>query len=280
MDEETIESRKIEPIIPYLKLALSTNSSNLVENIVNLHAKGICQPFFGYYPSPDKKNSELTIPNITQGGLGLPDRDYYFDADKNEKRDFYIEFITNILNYIGEDSDISEYKDKSKNARIALAIFEYEKKLASAQLTKTESRDPELTYNLMTLSELNLMTKPKIISYSQYLVRGTPSDGLDYVKFFTMFGNYLNISTEDFGYFNVSMVEYMRKVSELIDAAIMPHYLVFHIMKNNCDHLSEIYVNEKWLMFDNRLSGSVAQKDRWKKGLGHLEASLGEALGE
>ena len=137
IDEETIEARKLEPILPYIQIAHGTNNKNLLETIASFHASGICNPFFGLYPSPDKKNSDITIPTIVQGGLGLPDRDYYFDKDKEEKRTFYVEFIHTIFNYIGEDTDITAYQDKEKNAKIAHAIFEYEKLLAASHLTKT-----------------------------------------------------------------------------------------------------------------------------------------------
>lgn len=274
IDEETIESRKLEPILPYIKLAHGTSSTNLLETISRLHGEGICNPFFGLYPSPDKKNSDITIPTIVQGGLGLPDRDYYFDADKEDKRSYYLEFITAIFNYIGEDTDL--YQDKEQNAKIAQAIFEYEKLLAASHLTKTECRDPQLTYNLMSLKELNELTKPKIMSYAQYLARGQPDDGLDYVKFFNLFGSYFDKSADEFGNVNVSQVEYMKKLSsQLSDASpVLSHYLVFHVVLNNCNHLTKKYVDLKWLLFENRLSGTVEQKPRWKRGLAVLESGM------
>jgi len=268
IDEETIESRQLDPLLPYIKLAHSTNNTNLLETVSKFHGEGICTPFFGLYPSPDKKNSDITIPTILQGGLGLPDRDYYFDADKEEKRSHYVEFITAIFNYIGEDSDL--YQDKEQNAKISQAIFEYEKLLAASHLTKTECRDPELTYNLMSLKELNDLTKPKIMSYGQ------PGDGLDFVKFFNLFGSYFDKSADEFGNVNVSQVEYMKKLSSQLsdESPVLSHYLVFHVVLNNCNHLAKKYVDLKWSFFENKLSGTAEQKPRWKRGLGVLESGI------
>lgn len=276
MDEVVIENRSIEPLLPYIHVALNINCDNLIQTVADFHANGICSPFFSMYASPDKKCSDHSICSIQQGGIGLPDRDYYFDNDKNDKRDDYIRFVSNILNFIGDDASIEIYKNKDKNHQLANAIFEFEKNIASSHLTKTEARDPEKTYNLMSLNELNELTKPSI-TYSKYLIKGKIS-GFDYVKFFDLFGKHFNKA--DFGKVNVSMTNAMKKISEICDSTILPHYLVFHIVKNNSEHLSKRYVDEKWLFYENKLSGTLEQKPRWKRGLSYIESSLGEALGK
>ena len=230
------------------------------------------------YASPDKKCSDHSICSIQQGGLGLPDKDYYFDADKTDKRLMYIELITNIFNLIGEDGSIDIYKNKVNNAKIAQSVFEFEKKIASAHMTKAEARDPELTYNFMSLELLNELTKPCMISYSQYLTQGKTSDGFNYVQFFDLFGKHFNKG--DFGNVNVSQTNALKKISEICDSPVVSHYLVFHVVKNNCDHLPKRYVDEKWSFYEKTLSGVAEQKPRWKRGLSYIESSLGEALGK
>jgi len=277
MNEIEIEKRSIEPILPYIQLALNTNYTNLINTVAELHAKCICNPFFTYYASPDKKNSDHTICSIQQGGIGLPDKDYYFDSDKADKCNEYIQFIANILNLIGDDN-IEIYQNKANNIKIAQSIFEFEKNIASAHLTKTQARDPELTYNMMSLDELNNFTKPTMISYSQYLVKGKTSNGFNFLQFFDLFGKHFNKKSNEFGNVNVSSTRAMKKISEICESPVLPHYLVFHIIKNNCDHLPKKYVDEKWLFYEKKLSGTVEQKPRWKRGLLFIESSLGEAL--
>ncbi len=93
-----------------------------------------------------------------QGGLTLPDRDYYFDKDKKEKRDAYLVYMTQLFNFLGESGMCPQYADPSTNAKIAQGVLAFETTLASSHLTRSEARDPEKTYNKMSVATLATRT--------------------------------------------------------------------------------------------------------------------------
>ena len=105
---------------------------------------------FSYSFSPDNKNSDHCIAQLGQSGLGLPDRDYYFDEDKAEKRELYKKHVANMLQLL----DPTIYT-KETSASISDLIFAVELDIAGSHMTKTEKRDPLTTYNKMSLSDLN-----------------------------------------------------------------------------------------------------------------------------
>lgn len=110
-----------------------------------------CHLIFFLLFSPDKKNSEHSICQVAQSGIGLPDRDYYFDEDKEEKRVAYKKTMALLLTLL-EDPTATEPSDDA--VATAEKVYELEKTLAEAHMTKTENRDPHDSYNKMTMGEL------------------------------------------------------------------------------------------------------------------------------
>lgn len=104
--------------------------------------------FLGIYSSPDKKDANHSICGVSQSGLGLPDRDYYFDEDKADKRDLYKTHIAKMLSLLNPELSLEE------SGAAAEAVFKLELDIASAHLTKTEKRDPVATYNKMAISAM------------------------------------------------------------------------------------------------------------------------------
>ena len=107
--------------------------------------------FFAVGEGPDDKCSEQTLLQLHQGGLGLPDRDYYFDEDKKAKRDLYTAHVATVLGLLGDDAEAAR--------RGAEAVLRLETALAAAHLTRTEARDPETTYNKMSPAKLAAQCK-------------------------------------------------------------------------------------------------------------------------
>jgi predicted metalloendopeptidase len=153
MNEEVIESAGIAPMSPILAACeRATEVSTRAATIGELHRTfGLDNTFFHTGTSPDKKDANHSICQVSQGGLGLPDRDYYFDEDKAEKRTLYVEHVAKVLALVAPDSYAAEGSAKAA----AEAVMAMETDLANSHMTKTEKRDVEKTYNKMSISALS-----------------------------------------------------------------------------------------------------------------------------
>ena len=108
MDEEAIETASKESLAELIAIC-SASSADPTAAVATLHSKYGVKALFAMYSSPDKKNSKHSLCTITQSGLGMPDRDYYFDADKESKRVKYVEYIATMLTLLGKEAGISAY---------------------------------------------------------------------------------------------------------------------------------------------------------------------------
>src|SRR5262249_9281 len=148
MDEKTIESARTKPLEDELKrIDAIKDPPDLLKAIAHLHTIGV-DAFFQFGSGQDAKDTPPEIPQPTQGGLGLPDRDYYVktDADSKKKRAAYLEHVTKMLTLLGEAP--------AKAAEDAKKIMTFETSLAKASRTRVELRDPQKNYNKMSLADL------------------------------------------------------------------------------------------------------------------------------
>lgn len=283
MDEEEIERRGIEPLIPALSMAANANVDPTTV-IANLQSQFGISTLFRIYSSPDKKNSEHTLAVIWQGGLGLPDRDYYFDADKEEKRQAYIDMIENFFLLLGENG-VAPYNCADVNERIAMSkmaanqVFNFEKELAESHLTRTLCRDAQLTYNKMSIAALQELVTPPL-SWASYLARGV-NDGtkrscFDWSRYWEIVGK----PVSQLGDVNVACVDAIKKASVLCFSPALPHYLAFHIVLKNAKHLPRSFTDLHFRFFEKTLQGTTEIKARFKRGLEIVEEALGFELGK
>ena len=143
MDEAAIDALSSTPLSPLL--AAVDSHPTLTSAVADLHSRLGVKSLFGYGSTIDKKESSATIAGVGQGGLGLPDRDYYTDADKKDKCDAYVKHVERMLALAGvPDAGVAAGK-----------VFEFEKAIAVTHMTKSERRDVQKTYNLVTISELD-----------------------------------------------------------------------------------------------------------------------------
>ena len=132
MDEATIEAKRVEPLQPLVDI-LGTVSASASSIVARLHSLFGIRVFFSVYSSPDKRNSEHTLLTISQGGLGLLDKDYYFDEDKEEKRVKYVAYIARLFSLLGSTCNefmlegIPDFRDQAIAEAEAAAVFELEK---------------------------------------------------------------------------------------------------------------------------------------------------------
>ncbi len=148
MDTATLEKQRLDPIKDKLKMI--DNIANISDvQVVSMQMMDYgLDPFFSMYAEPNKKNSTIMIATLTQGGLGLPDRDFYFRQDNEsiQIRKQYLTHVAKMFAFLGDSPEIAEH-----NAKIVMKI---ETKLANASFTNVEDKDEGKTYNKMSLEEL------------------------------------------------------------------------------------------------------------------------------
>ncbi len=254
MDTAQIEKAGFDPIKPELNLVSNIKTLEDVYKVIpELYRKGISS-MFRFYGSADEKNSEMVISQLSQGGLGLPDRDYYTNADAQSKeiQAKYIEHVAKMLMLIGQDKAAAE-----KNAN---TIMHIETRLANASMTRVEQRDPNKTYHKMTLVNLNELTPE-----------------FDWKTFF------VGVGLSEPGDINVAQPEFFKEVAVMmkdVPVADWKVYLNWKIVDDAASYLSSPFVNENFEFNDKFLNGAKVLPDRWKRVLRATNGVIGEALGQ
>jgi putative endopeptidase len=254
MDTEKIEKQGAEPLKEIIKIIDRAKSINdLIDSIHTLHSENISVLFF-LYGAPDKKNSDMVIANLYQGGLGLPDVDYYTSQDEKSKeiRSEYVDYISRMFSLYG--LEIQE------SAEIASSVFSFEKRLAGASMTRLERRDPHRTYNKMLLKDLE-----------------KASPGLKWASYFN------NMTLSHVEEINVAQPAFFKELNQMLKEVALEDwksYLKWHIINNSAVYLSSDFVNEHFNFYGRYLSGRKSLQPRWKRILQVEDYALGEAIGQ
>ena len=225
---------------------------DIVEEVAELQNRGV-GVLFGFGSTQDAKNSTSVIGGAVQGGLGLPDRDYYFKNDpaSQEIRKNYVAHIQRMLELGGTPS--------AQAATDAQRVMAFETALAGSARTRVELRNPELNYNYRTASELKTMTPH-----------------WDWEEYFEHLGN-KNIPAVD-----VQNPKFFATVDSLVNTAPLSEwkaYLRWKAIKNAAPLLSSAFVNENF-NFQKTLSGAKEQLPRYKRCTRAADAGLRDALGQ
>jgi putative endopeptidase len=266
MDEEAIENLGIEPLKEIMLLCQETadglgDRSSFAMNLGTLAFKYGISPFFSIGVSPDKMDSEHSIAQLSQGGIGLPDRDYYFDEDKEDKRTAYRKCIAFMLTLF-DDPNAQEASET--NTALAQQIFEVETRLAESHMTLTENRDPHATYNKMSISELTARS----------------SDAFDFAAYFRGATGKVAEDLGDINVQNIIAVENAAKLSSTVDSETLLGYLRWKALESSSPYLSKAFVDAHFDFYEKTLSGTQEIKPRWKRAMTFTETALGEALGK
>lgn len=254
MDSARIEALEAKPIEADLKrVEAIEDQAGLEAGIARLHKYGT-RPAFNFFASQDLKNSEMVIAQLGQGGLALPDRDYYVaEDDKSKKiREEYLGHIAKMFELLGDDAVTA-----SAGAKTVIAI---ETRLAKASLTRVERRDPEKNYHKMTLAELKAL-----------------SPNFDWNRYFT------GIGVSNPGDLNVAQPDFFKEVSKMMKDVPLNDwkvYLRWHLLRDAAEGLSSPFVNESYRFYGTILTGAKELQPRWKRIRGVINGLLGEALGE
>jgi putative endopeptidase len=252
MDEAAIEKAGFDPIKPKLAtIAALKNSKDVASYISKSYAEGDGQ-VFGFGSGADFKHADTQIGFAQEAGLGLPTKDYYLDPKYKDIRDQYVAYIAKTLQLTG----VSEADAKTQ----AAAVLAFETELAKATLSRVDERDPNNQYHFVSVKEADKVT-PHFSWESFFKDQGVTIDkgfSLSQPKFFAEFNTLL--ASAPIGQWQA--------------------YLRFHTIDDASTALSKNFQDNKFDFYGKTLSGQPQQKVRWKRVLGAVNGSMGEALGE
>lgn len=254
MDEAAIEKAGTKPLTPWLaKIDGVKSTADLPKLVAELHGRRLMAGY-GFFVSQDQKETTRYIPMIGQGGLGLPDRDYYVkdDARSKEIREKYVAHVARMLELLDEPADAAKAK--------AAVVMDLETKLAMAARTRVELRDPERNYNKRTVAQL---------------VEGAP--GYDWKAYLAAMGvsesQDLNVRQPEFAKAFAAMA-----ASEPLDS--WKTYFRWHLVRASASYLPKRFDEEAFAFFGRTLNGVPEQEERWKRVQAATDGALGEALGQ
>ncbi len=253
MDEETIEKRGIEPLRSELeRIGHLQNKADLVDEVARLQRRQV-PVFFNFGSSPDLKDAKMNIADLDQGGIGLPEKDYYFrtDARSEELRKKYVE-------HIGKMLALSGMSEAEANKR-AVRVMAIETALAKASLDVTTRRNPALLVHKMSKDELQRLAGS--------------------INFKELFGK---MGAPEFMTLNVDVPDFVKALGNLVqseDLQSLQDYLVWHYVSNTANALPKAFVNERFEFYGRTLQGTKELRPRWKRCVADTDDELGEALG-
>ena len=254
IDEARIEAAGATPLAGELaRIAALRNRAALPGLIAHFHAAGI-SPLFGFGIDQDAKNTLRYIPQLSQGGLGMPDRDYYLKDDVRSRtiRNQYRAHVARMLGLLGQSAQAAQ-----RDAAVVLAM---ETRLARASLSKVALRDPQASYHLKDLAGLQ-KTAPRTDWRSYFATLGLPRPGQ----------------------FNVGQPVFFGEAATMLDSLPLSHwqtYLRWHLVNASASDLSKPFVDADFDFKGRILAGTEQLQPRWKRVLTTIDGAIGEALGE
>ncbi|WP_433854024.1 M13 family metallopeptidase [Stenotrophomonas nitritireducens] len=251
-DEAAIEAAGITPLQPELdRIAALNDTAAIAGYLRDAYAQG--QGFlFSLYASPDFKDSGNVIAYVGQGGLGLPEKGYYFDESQAKIREAYVAYIEQMLALSGVDA--AQAKEQAR------AVMEFETRLAKASLSRIELRDPAKRYNPVSAADAD---------------KQTPNFS------WTALFDTLKVPAKD--KFSLAQPGFFGEVDKMladVPAATWQAYLRFHTVDNAAPYLSKAFEQANFDFFSKTLRGQQEMQPRWKRVLESVNGAMGEALGQ
>jgi len=253
MDEKTVDAKGVSPIRPELqRIAAVKDKAELMSEIGHAHLIG-ANALFNFYSNSDLHNADQVIAYIDQGGLTLPDRDYYIkdDPDQIEKRRDLVEYATKLFTLAGQTP-----QQAADSAQIVLRI---ETMLAVDAMDRTKRRDPKNRDHKMTRDEA---------------VALAPNFYLN--RYFTAVG------APNFTELNVTNPDFFKQVNGVLDSESLHDlkvYVSWHVLNSAAPWLSQPFVDANFKL-QQALTGQKEIQARWKRCVNLTDDELGEALGQ
>ena len=254
MDEAALEKLGAQPIAPQMKAIDAIKSKReLPAVIAQFNEVGITAPYL-MFVAQDAKDPTRYVPLIYQSGLGLPDRDYYLKDDDEKLKETRTKYVAHVAKMF----ELAKVPDAETGAAQVLDI---ETRLARAQWTRVENRDPVKTYNKVAVGGLDAMTPG--YAWKPYL-QATGIAGKS-------------------GAVIVAQPSYLKGFAETVEAtplAAWKSYLKYRVIASTASYLSKPFADEDFA-FDGRvLSGTPVELPRWKRGIAVVESTMGQGLGK
>lgn len=254
MDSAGIEENGIRPLQPeFDRINAITDLKSLLD-VVSLFKTYRINVMFSLPISQDEKNSDKMAMHIWQGGLGLPNRDYYFNKDartENIRRE-YVGHLTRTMQLLGEDSATA--------GKHSATIMKIETDLAAQSRKLEDLRDPYKNYNKMAVDALGKLTPS--LNWKELLAKAGMKNPDTVI---------------------VGQPEFLKEVERSLKAVSIDDwktYLRWHLVHAFADKLSTAFDNEHFRFYGQVLEGKKTQRNRWKRVLDNEEAAMGELLGQ
>jgi len=254
MDEPAIEKLGLGALKPELAAIAQLKSTHDLAPLVARLQLNLGGVLFGSGSRQDPDNSEQQIAGLSQGGLGLPDRDYYTkdDPKSKETREHYLLHVAKIFELSGDSPDVA-----SKNAETVMRI---ETALATASMTRVESRDPYKRKNKIKLADLEQLVPD-----------------FDWPAYFRA------LKTPQFEIINVAPPSFFKEINARLKEEPIENwktYLRFHVVNSYSPYLSSAFVQENFDFGSRYMRGAKELQPRWRRCVQFTDRDLGEALGQ
>jgi putative endopeptidase len=251
IDTDTIEKLGLTPVRASLDAIASARTHEDIVRIMGRPDMPVRTPVREGI-TVDQKNPDRYIVAVTQSGLGLPERDYYLKDDPKlvEIRAQYKAHIERLLALAGE-------KDGAEQAK---AILDLETQIAKLHWPIAKRRERDLTYNLRTREDLEKLA-PSYPWQAQLAAAGIADQ-------------------REFVVRELDAVEGLAKLFTQVPVATWRSYLTYHFLASTADTLPKAFDDERFAFYGHTLNGQPQQRDRWKRAIGALDGSLGEAMGQ
>ncbi len=251
MDEAKVNADGIAPVKPTLdKVNAITDSAGIANYLYDSFAHGDAQ-VFSFDAAEDFQDASKTSGYASEAGLSLPERAYYLEPQYQQIRDAFLAHVERMLVIGGVDAAAAKTQ--------AADVLAFETRLAKASLTPIEGRDPANQYHWVTLEEGNKATPN--FDWNKFLaaekVTGLDGFSLSQPKFFTEF--------------NAMLTE--------VPVSTWQSYLRYHVLNDAAPFISNAASDENFAFYGKTLSGQPEQRPRWKRVLGTINGTMGEALG-
>ncbi len=250
MDEAGIEDRAVAPLQPlFTRIDGVKDATTLAAVLADFHRLGAFAGFSFRIEQDDKESTRYSM-TLAQGGLGLPDRDYYLKEDPKSK-----ELLTAYRAHVGQMLSLAGFDRKDADLILTL-----EMRLAKASMTRVEQRDPMAVYHAMTPAELKTAAP------------GFPAD---------LYLKALGVSAPD--RFVVRQPAFIAELGRMVQEVPIVQwqtYLRWTLLRTTAPFLPKAFEQEAFAFYGTRLQGTTAMHPRWKRVMLAADRGLGEALGK
>ncbi len=255
MNTDLIEQEGLKPIQPALgRIAALQDSKALGSLLGSLAQQGDPAPLFRFGVQVDEKDASKQIASVAQGGLSLPDRDYYLSDSKRFQtiRDQYHQHLVKMFTIAGDSPE--------QAAKEADAVIKIETALAKASTSRTALRDPENRYHIYTVADFQKL-----------------APDFDFAVYFK------DVQVRPFDTLNVATPDFFKALNDLVASEPLDSwksYLRWHTIHGSATSLPKAYYDENFDFFGKTLSGQKEPTPRWKQCTGETDRALGEAVGQ